>query len=49
MPATSRIDGVGQPRRIKAQSLMAYMAHDYQNRRDAADELTGLNPEIGLP
>jgi len=31
---------VGKHRRIKAQSLMAYMARDDQQRREAADELT---------
>lgn len=39
---------VGKHRRIKAQSLMAYMAHDDQKRREAADELTSLNQEMGL-
>lgn len=39
---------VGKHRRIKAQSLLAYMAHDDQQRRDAADELTQLNQEMGL-
>lgn len=39
---------VGKHRRIKAQSLMAYMARDDQDRREAADELTRLNQEMGL-
>jgi excisionase family DNA binding protein len=39
---------VGKHRRIKAQSLMAYMARDDQERRQAADELTRLNQEMGL-
>lgn len=39
---------VGKHRRIKAQSLMAYMARDDQKRREAADELTRLNQEMGL-
>jgi hypothetical protein len=32
----------------KAQSLMAYMDRDDQERREAADELTRLNQEMGL-
>jgi len=39
---------VGKHRRIKAQSLMAYLARDDQERRAAADELTRLNQEMGL-
>lgn len=39
---------VGKHRRIKAQSLMSYIAGDDQRRRDAADELTRLNREMGL-
>jgi len=39
---------VGKHRRIKAQSLMGYMARDDQARREAADELTRLNQEMGL-
>jgi excisionase family DNA binding protein len=39
---------VGKHRRIKAQSLMAYLARDDQERREAADELTRLNQEMGL-
>jgi len=39
---------VGKHRRIKAQSHMSYKAHDDQERREAADELTRLNQEMGL-
>ena len=39
---------VGKHRRIKAQSLMSYIARDDQKRREAADELTRLNQEMGL-
>lgn len=39
---------VGKHRRIKAQSLLAYMARDDQGRREAADDLTRLNQEMGL-
>ena len=39
---------VGKHRRIKVQSLMAYMALDDQKRREVADELTALNQEMGL-
>ncbi len=39
---------VGKHRRVKAQSLMAYMARDDQERREAADELTRLNQEMVL-
>jgi excisionase family DNA binding protein len=39
---------VGKHRRIKAASLMAYMARDDRERREAADELTRLNQEMGL-
>lgn len=39
---------VGKHRRIKAQSLMAYMARDDQERRAAADELTRLDQEMDL-
>ena len=39
---------VGKHRRIKAQSLLAYMARDDQERREAADELTRLNQDMGL-
>ena len=39
---------VGKHRRILAQSLMAYIAADDRKRREAADELTQLNQEMGL-
>ncbi|WP_448073844.1 helix-turn-helix domain-containing protein [Georgenia yuyongxinii] len=39
---------VGKHRRIKAQSLLAHMARDDQERREAADELTRLNQDMGL-
>jgi excisionase family DNA binding protein len=39
---------VGQHRRIKAESLMDYIAADDRKRREAADELTQLNQVIGL-
>lgn len=39
---------VGKHRRIKARSLMDYMARDDRQRREAADELTRLNQEMGL-
>jgi excisionase family DNA binding protein len=39
---------VGKHRRIKAQSLMAYMARDDRDRRQAAEELTRLNQDMGL-
>lgn len=39
---------VGKHRRIKAESLLAYIASDDQRRREAADELTHLNEEMGL-
>lgn len=39
---------VGKHRRIKAQSLMTYLARDDQYRDSAADELTRLNQEMGL-
>lgn len=39
---------VGKHRRIKAQSLMEYIAADDRKRREAADELTQLNQEMGL-
>jgi len=40
---------VGKHRRVKAASLMAYLADDDQQRREAADELTRLSQEMGLP
>ena len=39
---------VGKHRRIRAESLMAYIRSDDQRRRDIADELTALNQEMGL-
>lgn len=39
---------VGKHRRIKAHSLMRYIAADDRKRREAADELTRLNQEMGL-
>ncbi|CUR55542.1 Transcriptional regulator, MerR family [metagenome] len=39
---------VGKHRRIRARSLMAYIALDDQERRESADELTRLNQELGL-
>lgn len=39
---------VGTHRRVKAESLLAYRRKDDQTRRQAADELTALNQEMGL-
>lgn len=39
---------VGKHRRIRARSLMEYMAADDRKRREAADELTQLNQEMRL-
>ncbi|WP_030201024.1 helix-turn-helix domain-containing protein [Streptomyces sp. NRRL S-87] len=39
---------VGTHRRIKAQSLLEYQRRDDRRRREAADELTALNQEMGL-
>ena len=39
---------VGKHRRIRAQSLMAYLARDDQERCEAADELTQLSQAMGL-
>ena len=39
---------VGKHRRIKARSLMDYMARDDRQRREAADELTRVDQEMGL-
>ncbi|NBE54471.1 helix-turn-helix domain-containing protein [Streptomyces boluensis] len=39
---------VGKHRRIKAESLLAYRRGDDRARREAADELTALNQEMGL-
>lgn len=38
---------IGKHRRIEAQSLLAYRARDDHERREAADELTRLNQEMG--
>ncbi|WP_051966649.1 helix-turn-helix domain-containing protein [Kitasatospora mediocidica] len=39
---------VGSHRRIRADSLLDYRRRDDQSRREAADELTSLNQEMGL-
>lgn len=39
---------VGTHRRVRAESLLNYMRHDDQRRRDAAEELTALTQEMGL-
>ncbi|MCU0295676.1 MAG: helix-turn-helix domain-containing protein [Candidatus Nanopelagicales bacterium] len=39
---------VGRHRRIKAHSLMTYLARDDEHRSEVADELTRLNQEMGL-
>lgn len=39
---------VGKHRRIRAQSLMSYIAQDDVQRREAAEELTRLSREMGL-
>jgi excisionase family DNA binding protein len=39
---------VGTHRRVKAESLNEYMRNDDRRRRDAADELSALNQEMGL-
>ena len=39
---------VGTHRRIRAESLLAYLRADDQRRRQTADELTALNQEMGL-
>lgn len=39
---------VGKHRRIKAESLLAYLRHDDQRRRAAAAELTSLSRELGI-
>lgn len=39
---------VGKHRRIKAESLLEYMRADDRIRRNAADELTRLNQDLGL-
>jgi excisionase family DNA binding protein len=39
---------VGTHRRVKAESLQEYLRNDDGRRRDAADELSALNQEMGL-
>ena len=39
---------VGKHRRVRAASLLAYLADDDQQRREAANELTRLSQEMGL-
>ena len=39
---------VGTHRRIRAESLTAYLREDDRRRREAADELTALNQEMDL-
>lgn len=39
---------VGKHRRIKAESLMEYIAADDRKRREAADEMTQLTQEMGI-
>ena len=39
---------VGKHRRVKVESLRQYMRKDDRQRRDAADELSALNQEMGL-
>ncbi|MEU9286407.1 helix-turn-helix domain-containing protein [Streptomyces sp. NPDC048275] len=39
---------VGTHRRVRAESLLDYRRRDDQARREAADELTALNQEMGL-
>jgi excisionase family DNA binding protein len=39
---------VGKHRRVKASSLHDYLSRDDQRRREAADELSSLNQEMGL-
>lgn len=39
---------VGRHRRIRAESVLRYMAEDDRRRRSAADELTQLAQEMGL-
>jgi excisionase family DNA binding protein len=38
---------VGRHRRVRLESLLAYMGEDDRRRRDAADELTVLTQDIG--
>lgn len=39
---------VGKHRRVRADSLMDYKRSDDHDRREAADELTELNRDMGL-
>lgn len=39
---------VGKHRRVKAKSLSDYLREDDRRRREAADELSALNQEMGL-
>lgn len=39
---------VGTHRRVRAASLLEYMRRDDQRRREAADELSAMNRELGL-
>ncbi|MFD3687889.1 helix-turn-helix domain-containing protein [Nocardiopsis sp. NPDC058631] len=39
---------VGTHRRVRAGSLLEYMRRDDQRRREAADELSAMNRELGL-
>lgn len=39
---------VGKHRRVKASSLHDYLREDERQRREAADELSALNQEMGL-
>ncbi|MEV6285303.1 helix-turn-helix domain-containing protein [Kribbella sp. NPDC051770] len=39
---------VGSHRRVRADSLLEYRRRDDQTRREAADELTELNQDMGL-
>jgi hypothetical protein len=39
---------VGKHRRVQVESLRQYMRKDDCQRRDAADELSALNQEMGL-
>jgi excisionase family DNA binding protein len=39
---------VGRHRRVKASSLLDYMRHDDQRRRQAADELSALTQDMGM-
>ncbi|MFC4565240.1 helix-turn-helix domain-containing protein [Nocardiopsis mangrovi] len=39
---------VGTHRRVRADSLLDYLRRDDQRRREAADELSAMNRELGL-